>query len=100
MRRGNIGAVLVLPLAAAMTLGAQTQQASLTTSAMRRINATPMDVSYEDGQLNIVAVNTSLGSVLRKVAELTGAKIEIPSEANTELVPILKLGPGAPRAIV
>jgi hypothetical protein len=54
-------------------------------------------VSYQNGELTIVAPNSTLGDILRAVRKQTGAEIEIP-EARERVV--THLGPGLPRDIM
>jgi hypothetical protein len=60
--------------------------------------ATVPKVSYQNGLLTIVAQNSTLGDILRDVRKLTGASIDVPSNA-TERV-FTRLGPGAPRDVL
>jgi hypothetical protein len=57
----------------------------------------PPQVSYQNGQLTIVAPNSTLGDILRAVKKQTGAEIEIPS-ANDRVV--THLGPGSAREVM
>lgn len=57
----------------------------------------PPQVSYQSGQLTIVAPNSTLGDILRAVKKQTGAEIEIPS-ANDRVV--THLGPGSAREVI
>ncbi len=57
----------------------------------------PPQVSYQNGQLTIVAPNSTLGDILRAVRKQTGAEIEIP--AAPERV-VTHLGPGPAREVV
>jgi len=54
-------------------------------------------VSFQAGQLTIVAANSTLGDILRAVRKQTGAEIEIP-EAQDRVV--THLGPGPARDVV
>ena len=49
-------------------------------------------VSFQNGQLTIVAPNSTLGDILRAVQKQTGAEIEIPREAQDRVA--THLGPG------
>ncbi len=60
---------------------------------------TPPQVTYNNGQLTIVAQNATLSQVLRSVQSLTGASIEMPSGASSERV-VGQLGPGQPRDVL
>src|SRR5580693_974841 len=55
-------------------------------------------VSYQDGQLTIVALNSTLGDILRGVRKHTSADIEIPAAANERVV--TRLGPGPAREVM
>jgi hypothetical protein len=57
----------------------------------------PPQVSYQDGQLTIIAPNSTLGEVLRAVRKSTGADIEIP--VATDRV-VTRLGPGPAQEIM
>lgn len=54
-------------------------------------------VSYENGQLTIVAPNSTLGDILRAVRKQTGAEIEIPSATDRV---VTHLGPGPARDVM
>jgi hypothetical protein len=54
-------------------------------------------VSYENGQLTIIAPNSTLGDILRAVRKQTGADIEIP--VATDRV-VTHLGPGPARDVM
>ncbi|MBZ5681823.1 MAG: hypothetical protein LAO24_17130 [Acidobacteriia bacterium] len=55
-------------------------------------------VSYRDGQLTILAPNSTLGDILRAVRKQTGAEMEVPASANERVV--TQLGPGLARDVV
>lgn len=57
----------------------------------------PPQVTYQNGQLTIVAPNSTLGDILRAVRKQTGAEIEIP--VATDRV-VTHLGPGPAREVV
>jgi len=57
----------------------------------------PPQVSYQNGQLTIVAPNSTLGDILRAVRKQIGAEIEIP-EATDRVV--THLGPGTPGEVI
>lgn len=57
----------------------------------------PPQVTYENGQLTIVAPNSTLGDILRAVRKQTGAEIEVP-EARERVV--THLGPGSAREVM
>jgi hypothetical protein len=56
-------------------------------------------VSYEDGQLTIVAANSTLADILNAVGAITGATMDVPSGSGNERVWV-QLGPGPARAIL
>src|SRR5262249_51166439 len=60
--------------------------------------SSPPEVSYQAGQLVIVARNSTMGDVLNAVKQKTGAAVEMPP-ASTERV-VGKFGPGAPRDVM
>jgi len=66
---------------------------------MDKIPATAPHVTYENGQLKIVAENSTLGSILKDVRRLTGASIDLPANGAPERV-VTNIGPGAPRDVL
>jgi hypothetical protein len=62
------------------------------------IPAVAPQVSYQDGQLTIVAPNSTLGDILRGVRKHTSADIEIPPTASERVV--TRLGPGPAREVM
>jgi len=60
--------------------------------------AIPPKVSYGNGQLTIVAQNSTLGDVLRAVRTQTGATMDIPPTATERVV--AHLGPGPAREVM
>src|SRR6266550_928713 len=56
-------------------------------------------VSYEDGQLSIIAENSKLGDILAAVSERMGADIELPASASDERIWV-RLGPGPARRVL
>jgi hypothetical protein len=61
------------------------------------IPAVPPQVSYQNGQLTIVAANSTLSDILKAVHKQTGAEIEIPA-ANDRVV--TRLGPGPAQEVM
>ena len=57
----------------------------------------PPQVKYQDGELTIIALNSTLGDILRCIREKTAAEIQIP--AVTERV-VTRLGPGPVREVL
>jgi hypothetical protein len=66
---------------------------------MDKIPATAPQVTYENGQLKIVADNATLGSILKDVRQLTGASIDLPGNGAPERV-VTNIGPGSPRDVL
>src|SRR5580700_10635121 len=62
------------------------------------IPAVAPQVTFQDGQLTIVAPNSTLGDILRGVRKHTAADIEIPATANERVV--TRLGPGPAREVM
>ena len=62
------------------------------------IPAVAPQVSYQDGQLTIIAPNSTLGDILRGVRKYTSADIDIPATANERVV--TRLGPGPAREVM
>ncbi len=55
-------------------------------------------VSYQGGELSIVAHNSTLADVLHAVRKLTGAEMEVPPNANERVV--ADIGPGPARDVL
>jgi len=64
-----------------------------------QIPETAPKVTYEHGQLTIVAQNATLGEILKQVKKLTGASIDLPANGAPERV-VTQIGPGAPRDVL
>ena len=58
----------------------------------------PPDVSFQGGQLTIVARNSTMGDVLTAVKQRTGAAVEMPPVSSERVVG--KFGPGAARDVM
>ncbi len=58
----------------------------------------PPTVSYQNGQLSIVAPNSTLSDILQAVKSKTGAAIDIPPNANERVVS--RFGPGPARDVL
>ncbi len=56
-------------------------------------------VTYQHGMLSISASNSTLGQVLRAVEAETGASVDFPADAASELV-AAELGPGTPTEVL
>jgi hypothetical protein len=65
--------------------------------SLENIAPVPPQVSYENGQLTIVAPNSTLGDILKAVRKQTGAEIDIP-DARERVV--TRLGPGPARDVI
>ena len=59
----------------------------------------PPRVTYQNGQLTIVAQNSTLSSILSAVRARTGAQIEMPPDTANDRV-AADLGPGNPRDVL
>jgi hypothetical protein len=60
--------------------------------------ASPPQVTFDNGQLTIVAQNSTLGDILRAVRTKTGAAVEVPGNATERVV--AKIGPGPAREVL
>ena len=60
--------------------------------------SSPPEVSYQAGQLVIVARNSTMADVLNAVKQKTGASVEMPTSSSERVVG--KFGPGAPRDVM
>jgi hypothetical protein len=69
-------------------------------SGTKEVPASPPQVSYNDGQLTIVAIDSTLADILAAVRERTGADIDIPAGAASRERMAAQLGPGPPREIL
>ena len=63
-----------------------------------QLPAVPPQVHYNQGQLTIVAENSTLADILRAVRAQTGAAVEVPSNATERVV--THLGPGPARDVL
>ena len=62
------------------------------------VPASQPQVSYQNGQLSIVAPNSTLGDILRAVRKQTAAEMDIPTNATERVV--THLGPGPARDVM
>jgi hypothetical protein len=60
--------------------------------------ARPPQVSYNNGSLTIIALNSTIGDILRAVRTQTGAVIDISGNANERVMS--RFGPGTPRDVL
>ena len=58
----------------------------------------PPEVSFQGGQLTIVAKNSTMGDVLTAVRKRTGAAVDMPPAPSERVVG--RFGPGAPRDVM
>jgi hypothetical protein len=65
--------------------------------SLESIAPVPPQVSYENGQLTIVAPNSTLGDILKALRKQTGADIDVP-DAKERVV--THLGPGPARDVI
>jgi hypothetical protein len=66
--------------------------------ALQQIPATPAQVEYKDGQLTILARNSTLGDILSSVRKQTGADIDFPPNTTERVVG--EFGPGPARDVL
>jgi hypothetical protein len=59
----------------------------------------PPEVTYEDGELTIIAENSLLSDILSALHSLMGAQIDLPASASGERIWV-RLGPGPARKVV
>ena len=59
----------------------------------------PPGIAYDNGQLTIVAENSTMADILSAVSAVIGAKIDVPASAGVERVWI-QLGPGPTRSVL
>ncbi len=67
-------------------------------STLEQLPTSAPQVSFQNGQLMIVAHNSTLGDVLRAVRNQTGANVEIPANATERVVG--RFGPGPARDVL
>jgi hypothetical protein len=60
--------------------------------------ASPPHVEYHNGELTIVAQNSTLGDILRAVRSQTGATLDVPAGATERVV--IRVGPGPARQVL
>src|SRR5437016_2784009 len=65
---------------------------------LEQMPASPPQVTFDNGQLTIVAQNSTLGDILRAVRAKTGATVEVPGNATERVV--AKIGPGPAREVL
>ncbi len=87
------------PPAAAMQPPVATPPQPVTPLRPYQMPAVAPEVGYANGQLTIVAQNSTLSSILAAVRARTGAQIERPADTANDRV-VVKLGPGNPRDVL
>jgi hypothetical protein len=60
--------------------------------------SSPPEVSFQGGQLTIVARNSTMGDVLTAVKQRTGAAVDMPAVSSERVVG--RFGPGTPRDVM
>jgi hypothetical protein len=65
---------------------------------LQQMPATPPQVSYDHGELTIVARNSTLGDILRAIRDQTNATLDVPPNATERVVG--QMGPGSPRDVL
>jgi hypothetical protein len=74
------------------------QPAPLSPVPLDQVPAVAPKVNFKDGELTIIAHNSTLADVLKAVRQQTGAELEIPSSATERVV--ADLGPGPARQVL
>lgn len=59
----------------------------------------PVQVTYEDGQLTIIAENSTLSDVMKALREALGTEFDLPTSAASERIWV-RLGPGPARRVL
>ena len=95
----NLAKSILTALASPAVLQEQTPQQAPAPLSAEQGTPSRHQVSYEDGQLTIVAENSKLGDILAAVSERMGADIEIPASASDERIWV-RLGPGPARRVL
>jgi hypothetical protein len=112
MRRGYIVVVLMASLPVTVLAAANStrrttkpqstatpgQSAPATPPTLEQSATVPARVTFQSGQLSIVARNSTLGDILKQVQKLTGAEIEQPGSASERVVGTF--GPGPARDVL
>jgi hypothetical protein len=57
------------------------------------------EITYEDGQLTIIAENVPISEIMKKLHALLGLEVDLPVETANERMWV-RLGPGPPRKVV
>jgi len=95
----NLAKSILTALSSSPTLQEQVPQQVPAPLSAEQGTPSRHQVSYEDGQLTIVAENSKLGDILAAVSERMGADIEIPASASDERIWV-RLGPGPARRVL
>jgi len=86
------------PITNALVEAAPAQQPAPPPPTPEQGPSSPPEVSYQGGQLVIVARNSTMGDVLNAVKQKTGASVEMPAVSSERVAG--KFGPGAPRDVM
>jgi hypothetical protein len=100
---GNCGAVAGVQTQEGYTVedNSQTEPAAAAPSqppTLENMASAPPTVTYEDGELTIVARNSTLRDILQAVRSKTGAEIDVPADADERVVS--QIGPGSARDVL
>jgi hypothetical protein len=95
----NLTKSMLTALASAPVLQEQMPQQAPPPLSAEQGTPSRHQVSYEGGQLTIIAENSKLGDVLAAVSERMGADIELPASASNERIWV-RLGPGPARRVL
>ncbi|MCU1272174.1 MAG: hypothetical protein JWN74_3468 [Acidobacteriaceae bacterium] len=90
--------VLAKPAAAQPEAAPQLQQIPAAPVTPEHGPSSPPDVSFQRGQLTIVARNSTMSDVLNAVRQRTGANVDMPAGSSERVVG--QFGPGAPRDVM
>jgi hypothetical protein len=75
------------------------QQEAQTQRAPEPTIGKPVQVTYEDGQLTIIAENSTLSDVMKALREALGTEFDLPTSAASERIWV-RLGPGPARRVL
>lgn len=84
---------------AAVQMQSEPDQPPTPPPTLEQAPPTPPEVTYRNGQLSIVARNSTMADVMNAVRAQTGATIETPPNAGSERV-MSRLGPAPPQEVL
>src|SRR6267378_1969653 len=98
-RPRNLAKFVLTALASPPVLQEQMSQQAPAPLSAEQGTPSRHQVSYEDGQLTIIAENSKLGDILAAVSQRMGADIELPASVSDERIWV-RLGPGPARRVL